>query len=83
MRDHPISSNVVTKSHAQQILEADLGRPLDEVLRELYHRDGLTHAEIAERLGGLDQSTVTRWMRQFGIPVRRGAARRRRLVVVA
>ena len=76
------SPNVVLKSNAQQLLESDLGRPLQDVLREMYERDGMTHAEIAERLGGLDQSTVTRWMRQFGIPVRYGLERKRRLRVV-
>jgi len=74
-------ANVVLKSNAQQLLEASLGRPLEEALRDWYHRDGLTQIEIAEKLG-LDQSTVTRWMRQFGIPVRYGAARTRRLRVV-
>lgn len=82
MTDHPFSTNVVTKSPAQQILQAQFGRPLEDVLNEWYHRDGLTHAEIADKLGGLDQSTVTRWMRQFGIAVRYGSERKRRLRAV-
>jgi len=73
--------NVLLKSNAQQLLEARLGRALEDVLRDWYHRDGLTQAEIAEKLGGLNQSTVTRWMRQMGIPVRYGSERTRRLRV--
>lgn len=83
MRNHPPTANVVTKSAAQQILEGQLGRPLPDVLHEWYHRDGLTQAEIAAKLGGLDQSTVTRWMRQFGIAVRYGSERKRRMRVVS
>lgn len=75
------TTNVVLKSNAQQRLEARLGQPLETALRDMYHREGLTQIEIAERLG-LDQSTVTRWMRQFGIPVRYGAGRTRRLRIV-
>lgn len=82
MDSHQRLTNVVTKSTAQQILEAQFGRPLQDVLIEWYHRDGLTQMEIAEKLGGLDQSTVTRWMRQFGISVRYGSERKRRLRVV-
>lgn len=79
----PPATNVVLKSNSQQILEARHGRPLEALLDEWYHRDGLTQAEIADKLGGLNQSTVTRWMRQFGIPVRYGTGRTRRLRVVA
>lgn len=75
-------TNVLLKSNAQQLLEGELGRPLEDVLDEWYRRDRLTQAEIAEKLGGLNQSTVTRWMRQLGIPVRYGSERARRLRVV-
>lgn len=75
-------ANVVLKSNAQQILEARLGEPLQDALDRWYHRDGLTQEQIAEKLGGYNQSTVTRWMRQFNIPVRYGTDRKRRLRVV-
>ena len=77
----PFPNKMVLKSTAQQMLEAELGRDLPALLEELYGRDGLSQAEIAEKLG-LDASTVSRWMRQWGIPLRYGAARRRRLHLV-
>lgn len=59
---------LILKTPAQQVLEASLGRPLAEYLREQYE-GGRTQAEIAADLGVL-QSTLSRWMRQFGVPVR-------------
>lgn len=35
-------------------------------LRQLYHEEGLTQREIAERFD-LDPSTITRWMAEYGI----------------
>lgn len=53
-----------------QEMEHRLGRELDEVLRELYHQEGLTQRQVGERLG-IDSSTVARWMRERGIRARR------------
>jgi len=72
----PFPTNVVLKSTVQQLLEARLGRALPDLLREWYERDGMTQAEIAGRLG-MDGSTISRWMRQYGIQLRYGASRKR------
>jgi transposase len=58
------------KSIAMQEMEHRLGRDLDEVLRDLYHGEGLTQREVGARLG-IDSSTVARWMRERGIRARR------------
>lgn len=55
-----------------QILEAEHGRPIDELLRVLYEDEGLTLEEIAVRLS-LTKGTVSRWMAHFRIPVGRRA----------
>jgi transposase-like protein len=68
---------VVLKSAVQQILEAKYGRDLPSLFEDWYVRGGMSQAEIAERLE-LDASTVSRWMKQWGIPLRYGTARTRR-----
>jgi transposase len=58
-------------------VEARLGHPLNEWLRERYERDGLTTTQIAVELG-LSGVTVWRWLRYFGVeprfPGQRGRA---------
>lgn len=53
-----------------QLLEAEHGRPIDELLRSLYVDDELGVEDIADRLH-LTKGTVSRWMARFGIPARR------------
>lgn len=62
------------KSIAMQEMEHRLGRDLDDVLRELYHEEGLTQRQVGDRLG-IDSSTVARWMRERGIRARREGRR--------
>lgn len=69
---------IILKSPQQQLLEAEHGRDLAGLVREWYETDGMSQAEIAEKLG-LDASTISRWMRQWGIQLRYGVARKRRL----
>lgn len=57
-----------------QEMEHRLGRDLDDVLRELYHEEGLTQRQVGDRLG-IDSSTVARWMRERGIRARREGRR--------
>ena len=54
-----------------QRIEAREGRPLDELLRDLYVDQGLLLSEIGERFG-LGESAVSRWLAHFDIPTRRG-----------
>ncbi|MCL8207262.1 MAG: DUF1804 family protein [Actinomycetia bacterium] len=53
-----------------QEVEATWGRPLAEILRELYIEQNLTIPEVADRLG-VAWSTVLRWLRKAGITPRR------------
>jgi len=51
------------------IIEARLGRPLEEYLAERYSQDGLTTQAIASELG-VNNGTVSRWMAALGIEAR-------------
>lgn len=57
------------KTRPMQVTEARLGRPLEEVLRELYVDRGMTQKQVGVELG-VDASTVNRWMRELGIEAR-------------
>lgn len=61
----------LVKSRHQQIVEARLGEPIDEVLRRLYVTEGLSQAEIGLRLG-VSRNAVVRWMAQCEIETRFG-----------
>ena len=50
-------------------METRLGRPLADELDALYHGEGLTLAEVAQRLG-VSITTVLRWMDRLGIETR-------------
>lgn len=51
-----------------QLVEARLGRPIEDVIREIYDAGGMQR-EVAEALG-IDVSTVSQWMARLGIPAR-------------
>lgn len=55
-------------SPAEQIVEAQQGRPIRELLTDLYGQ-GLTQAQIADRLG-VHRITVTKWMTKHGVRTR-------------
>lgn len=52
-----------------QLVEARFGKPVDQLLREQYLDEGLGQPQIAAMFG-VRKSTVSRWMRTFGIPIR-------------
>lgn len=52
-----------------QLLEHRLGRPLDEVLRELYVDQGMTTKQVGAALG-VSNASVSRWMAILGIEAR-------------
>lgn len=58
-----------TKSRAQQFMESRIGEPIESALYRLYIAEGKTQDEIAGAWG-VDRATVSRWMRDFGIPSR-------------
>lgn len=53
-----------------QLIEARRGRPIDEILRELYIERGLTLEEVGSDLG-ITKGAASRWLERFGIPRRR------------
>jgi transposase len=64
-----MTRDVVLKTKPMQVIEARIGRPLDEYLRSRYIADGWTAEEIAKELE-LHRSTVLKWLVHFGIEVR-------------
>lgn len=50
------------------LVEARLGRPVEDVIREIYDRGGM-QKDVADALG-VEGSTVSRWMRELGIEAR-------------
>lgn len=53
-------------THAQELVTLRTGRPVAELLRELYVRDRRSQEEIATELG-VARLTVAMWLREFGI----------------
>lgn len=62
-----------------QLVEARVGRPIADYLREAYVVRQLPQADIAVALG-VNTSTVSRWMRQLGIEARVIGHKKRRAV---
>lgn len=62
-----------------QRIEAREGRPMDELLRELYVERGLTLEQVGAELNPTDPITkgaVSRWLERFGIDARRSGPER-------
>lgn len=69
----PVEQQVVRpKTWAMQLVEAREGRSLEDLIDQLYVRDGLTQAQVAARLG-VTNSALSRWMTSLGIPTRKAA----------
>lgn len=68
----PMARKMQSRTHAQALVTLRTGRPVEDVLRELYVDRGLSQADIAEELG-ISRMTVAMWLREFGIE-RSGAA---------
>lgn len=54
------------QTHAQELVSLRNGRPVDELLRELYVERRLPLVQIAAELG-VTRVTVSMWLREFGI----------------
>ena len=52
-----------------RLVEERHGKPIEQLIRELYIDGGLTLADTGASLG-VDGSAVSRWMAQLGIPAR-------------
>jgi transposase len=64
-----MESKPALKTRSMQVMEARLGEPLDVVIARLYHEQGMTLAQVAERLG-VTIGTVSRWMTALGLEAR-------------
>lgn len=53
-----------------QRIEARTGRPIDELLRELYVQRELTVDQVGTELG-ISKGAASRWLDRFGIDTRR------------
>ncbi len=53
-----------------QRLEARLGKPMGEILQDLYVDQGLTLEQVGRELG-ITKGAASRWIERFGIPSRR------------
>lgn len=61
-----MAENIEFKSPGQQVVEARFGRPIRDLLRQMYVDDHRTQEDIARTLG-VSRLTVARWMRTLGI----------------
>ncbi len=57
-----------------QVLEAERGKPIEVILRELYIDQGLTIEQVAGKLG-FGSGTISRWLDRAGIVARRTGPR--------
>jgi transposase len=55
-----------SKSYAQVLVEERTGRPLDELLRELYLDRRHSQEEIARALQ-VSRASISTWLREYGI----------------
>lgn len=59
------------KSHAKLLVQERTGREVEELLRELYIDNRLSHQEIADALtakgAAVHRRTVAHWLADFGI----------------
>ena len=66
--------NIEVLTPGQQIVEAQQGRPIREVLTGLYE-DGLTQQQIADQLG-VNRVTIVKWTRELRLSSPRSWRRR-------
>jgi DNA-binding XRE family transcriptional regulator len=61
-----MSRKMQNLTHAQELVTLRTGRPLGDLLTELYVQKGLSHAAIAAELG-VTRLTVAMWLREYGV----------------
>lgn len=61
-----MTRNTPNLTHAQELVSLHTGRPVHEVLREMYVVEGRSQVDIAKELG-VTRLTVAMWLREFGI----------------
>jgi hypothetical protein len=73
-RPRMAGQQVVYRTRQMQAIEAERGRSLEDILRELYVDRGLTLEEVGSDLG-ITAGAASRWCERFGIPLRRPGPR--------
>jgi transposase len=63
-------SRTLIRTREMQVLEAARGKPINEILTELYIVEGLTVDAVGAALG-VTKGTISRWLERCGIPARR------------
>lgn len=61
-----VMRNTPNRTHAQELVALRMGRPVAEVLHDLYTVQGRSQESIAVELG-VTRTTLARWLRDFGI----------------
>lgn len=69
--------DVTNPTRGMQVVEERVGRPIAEYLRDAYVVQELNQWEIAQAVG-VDEATISRWLRVAGIPTRVIGHRKRR-----
>lgn len=64
------------KTRDMQLIEIERGRPIEDLLRELYVERELTVEEVGAELG-ISMGAVSRWLALMGIPARHRGTRRK------
>jgi DNA-binding MarR family transcriptional regulator len=69
-----MQQQVLIRTREMQELEATHGKPIEDILRDLYVVGGLTVEQVGAELG-VTQGTVSRWLDRVGIAARRPGPR--------
>ena len=54
------------QTHAQELVALRMGRPIADVLHDLYVVRGLTQEQVAAEIG-VTRMTAVRWLAEYGI----------------
>jgi transposase len=65
-----VEQQVVIRTAEMQRIEASRGKPMDQILRDLYVTQGMTLEAVGAELG-ITKGAVSRWLERFAIPTRR------------
>lgn len=61
-----MNARATNRSPLQRLVEANTGRDIEELLRELYLERRHSDAEIA-KAAGVSRTVITKWRTEFGI----------------
>ena len=73
LREYAYNLRMRKPSPAKQLVELRTGRPLEELLRDLYVERGFTFTAIAKAIGG-NRESVRQWIDEYGLREERPSA---------